>query len=181
MKPTAASPVSFHANVTRLPQKGMPLVIEASPDQCAELAREHSLASVDSFRAELLVEKWKRDGVRVTGAVEARIEQACIVTLEPVVTEINEEIETLFVPEGSKLVRPDTDERGEILLDADGADSPEIFSSDSIDVGALAEEFFALGIDPYPRKEGASFENSAVQDKPEASPFAKLLSLKRDG
>lgn len=39
-----------------------------------------------------------------------------------------------------------------MILDAEGEDGPEPFSGDAIDVGQLAEEFFALGIDPYPRK-----------------------------
>jgi uncharacterized metal-binding protein YceD (DUF177 family) len=180
MKPLSVSPVSFDANVVRLPEKGMPLAIEATPEQRSRLASDHGLLSVESFKADLLVSKWKRDGIRVTGVVEAEIEQACSVTLEPLSAEIREEIDALFVPEGSKLVRPAVDERGEMLLQADGADSPEIFSGDTIDVGALAEEFFALGIDPYPRAEGAALQADAPQDDPEASPFAKLLSLKRE-
>lgn len=179
MKPAAASPVSFHANVVRLPQRGMPVLIEASPQQRSELAQVHNLLSVDFFKAELLVEKWKGDGIRVTGTVEGRIEQACIVTLEPLKAKIREEIDTLFVPENSRFVRPGIDARGEILLHADGDDSPETFSGDAIDVGALAEEFFALGLDPYPRKEGAAIEPDISAEDADASPFAKLFSLKR--
>lgn len=179
MKPADASPVSFPVNIMRLPQKGMPVRITASPEQLAELARTHGLLSVEHFRAELLVESWKRDGVRVTGFVEGKIEQACIVTLESLDSRIREEIDTLFLREDSKLARPNIDQHGEILLDAEGADSPETFSGDLIDVGALAEEFFALGIDPYPRKPDAVLERLGPES-PEESPFAKLLSLKRD-
>ena len=39
------------------------------------------------------------------------------------------------------------------MLDAEGPDSPETFTGDTIDVGALAEEFFGLAIDPYPRSQ----------------------------
>ena len=44
-----------------------------------------------------------------------------------------------------------------------------------IDLGALAAEFFALGLDPYPRKPGVSFESP---EEPEAtvSPFSALAS-----
>ena len=62
----------------------------------------------------------------------------------------------MFLPEDSKLGRLGFDGGGEILLDAEGPDSPETFSGDTIDVGALAEEFFGLAIDPYPRKPGVS-------------------------
>lgn len=178
MKPQP-SPVSFEVSVVRLPENGMPVEFDATPEQRLELARLHGLLSVESFHAELLVRNWKRDGVRVAGFVEGVVGQSCVVTLEPLQSLVREEIDTLFVPEHSKLVRPDPDHRGEILLDAEGADSPETFSGDAIDVGALAEEIFALGIDPYPRKPGATLEQLEPQDQRE-SPFAKLRSLKGD-
>ncbi|TIR82188.1 MAG: DUF177 domain-containing protein, partial [Mesorhizobium sp.] len=85
-----------------------------------------------------------------------------------------EPVEALFLPEQSKLGREGFDGGGEIVLDADGPDSPETFSGDTIDVGALAEQFFGLAIDPYPRKPGASLEG-AGDDQPEESEFQKKL------
>ena len=160
-----SSPVSFKANVGRLPHKGLPVVIDADPAQRAALAAEHELLSVENYRAELLVAPWKRNGVKVSGRVEADITQACIVTLEPVAAHIDEEVEALFLPEQSKLGREGFEGGGEILLDADGPDGPETFSGDTIDVGALAEEFFGLAIDPYPRKQGAAIDATAGEDK----------------
>jgi hypothetical protein len=155
------SPVSFNVNVARLPQKGMPVVIEANEKQLAALAEEHGLLSVKNFRAELHVGSWKRNGVKVSGVVAADIVQACVVTLEPLDTHIEEEVSGLFLPEDSKLGRLGFEGGGEIMLDAEGPDSPEIFSGNTIDVGALAEEFFGLAIDPYPRKGGVALEAPA--------------------
>jgi hypothetical protein len=176
------SPISFEANVLRLPAKGMPLSIEADEQQRRALADAHHLIEVRSFRTDLLVENWKRDGVKVTGRVKARIVQSCIVSLEPLDAGVDEELHALFVPEGSKLLRPDAIEGGEMILDAEGEDGPEPFSGDNIDVGQLAEEFFALGIDPYPRKDGAD----PVAPKPDADAdrgplYEQLKALKRDG
>ncbi|OHV87970.1 YceD family protein [Mesorhizobium sp. ORS 3428] len=168
------SPVSFVANVARLPQKGLPVVIEADERQRAALAAEHGLLSVESYRAELLVAPWKRNGVKVSGGVVADITQACIVTLDPVAAHIDEPVEALFLPEQSKLGREGFEGGGEIILDADGPDSPETFSGDTIDVGALAEQFFGLAIDPYPRKPGVSL-GAAGDDEPEESEFQKKL------
>ena len=42
-----------------------------------------------------------------------------------------------------------------------------------VDLGAIATEYFLLGIDPYPRKEGAVFEPRLAKD-PAANPFAAL-------
>lgn len=166
------SPISFPVSVRRLPQRGFPLVIEANAEQRARLAEEHHLLSVDRFRAELLITTWNRGGIKVTGTVEATIVQACIVTLEPIPATISESIDAIFVPETSPLAKPDFVD-GELFLAADGPDGPEPFDGESIDAGQLAEEYFAFGIDPYPRKEGASVPTPEESD-PEASPFAKL-------
>ena len=68
------------------------------------------------------------------------------------------------------------------MLDADGPDSPETFSGDTIDVGALAEEFFGLAIDPYPRKPGAVAADAGSDEagEPAGGPLAgKAASLTR--
>lgn len=171
------SPISFPIDVRRLPQKGFPLVIEPDAKALVALARAHDIVSVERFRAELLLQNWKRGGVIVTGRVRAEIVQECVVTLEPMGAVIDEAVETIFVPDGSPLVREDVAE-GELFLSADGPDGPETFDGQSIDAGALAEEFFALGIDPYPRKPGAALPGNGAGDA-EASPFATLRHLVR--
>jgi hypothetical protein len=163
---TPASPVSFPVNVARLSRSGLPVWLDADGEQRAALAAAHQLLSVETFRFDLTVEPWKGDGVRVAGRVKAAITQACIISLEPVVSEIDEAVDTVFVPEGSKLAVPGWIERGEMVLDAEGPDAPETFSGDFIDAGAVAEEFFALAIDPYPRKEGASLESASGGESP---------------
>lgn len=168
----AKSPISFPVSVRRLPQRGFPVIIEADAGQRAALAEAHLLLSVERFRAELLIRAWNAGGIQVTGTVQATIVQECIVTLEPLTAGISESVEAIFVPETSPLAKPDIAD-GELFLAADGPDGPETFDGETIDAGALAEEFFALGIDPYPRREGASVAPSPDAD-PEASPFAVL-------
>ena len=166
------SPVSFDVHVGRLPPNGLAVVVEAGEAQREALAKAHGLVSVESYRAEMLVTAWKRNGVKIAGQVRAAITQACVVTLAPIETGIDAPFEALFVPHDSGLARHA--QAGEILLDADGPDSPETFSGDTIDAGALAEEFFELAIDPYPRKPGAVLQSSA-DDGPEESEFQKAL------
>ena len=103
--------------------------------------------------------------------------QACVVTLEPVASHIDEEVEALFLPQDSKLGRLGFEGGGEIMLDADGPDSPETFSGDTIDVGALAEQFFALAIDPYPRKPDAALDTAPEGEAAESEFQKKLRSL----
>jgi hypothetical protein len=178
------SPVSFRASVVRLPQKGMPVMIDASPEQRAALAREHGLLDVKRFHADLVVSPWKRDGVSVSGRVEGDIVQECVVTLEPIDGHIDEEVSAVFIPEGSNLGGPDRFSAGEMILDPEGPDAPEMFSGMHIDVGALAEQFFALGIDPYPRKAGIEpFATADVEEgsQPLGTLAEKLAALKRRG
>ena len=115
--------------------------------------------------------------------MHAAVTQSCVVTLEPVSSKIDETVEHIFVPEGSKLARMVTNEEGEIVLDPDGPDIPDQFTGDSIDVGAVVAEFAALAIDPYPRKPNVEFaekaEKEADDDKP-PSPFAVLKDWKKD-
>ncbi len=178
------SPISFKANVLRLPRKGMPVVINADEGQRAALAAEHDLLTVERLHADLLVVPWKSDGVRISGHVEADIEQACVATLEPVAASIRAVIDAIFIPQGSPLAKKMADPSGEFLLDPDGPDAPELFVGDMIDVGAVAEEFFALAIDPYPRSRSAPALASAPEETEAAqpvSPFAILRNLKPDG
>jgi hypothetical protein len=182
MKHGSESPVSFLAHIARLPRNGMPVAIDADATQRARLAADHGLLAVDRYRVDLLVAPWKRDGVKVTGKVEADILQESVISLEAIENHISEEVAAIFLPEGSKLGGYGFEERGELVLDPEGPDVPETFSGDTIDVGALAEQFFALGIDPYPRKPGETLERVQDEDLDEEvgsdSPFAKLNALK---
>jgi len=176
---SAKSPVSFIAHVARLPRKGMPVVVEAGEKERAALAEEHGLVAVKNYRVELLVAPWKRNGVKVSGTVQADIVQECVVTLDPIESHVSEAVETVFLPEDSKLGRLGFHGGGEIVLDVEGPDSPETFLGDTIDVGALAEEFFALGIDPYPRKAGAEVALATGEEHEKDGPLQEKLRLLR--
>lgn len=172
--------ITHRVSVARLPQAGMPVTLTADGRELERLAETFELVQVSVFTAEMLVKKWRKDGVRITGTVKADIVQSCVVSLEPLNAKVSNEIDTIFVPENSKLSRPKISGDGEIVLDYEGPDLPETFSGDSIDVGALAQEMFGLAIDPYPRKEGAALElpsEEADIEEKKPSPFAKLIDF----
>jgi hypothetical protein len=175
----SASPISFPVHVARLPKTGMAVTIDADEAQRAALARLHGLQGVERLVATLDVTAWKRGGVRVTGRVEADIVQRCVVTLEPVPARVDEAVAATFLPEGSRLAVPTYSAEGEILLDAEGEDGPETFSGDTVDVGQLAEEFFALGIDPYPRKAGVALPVAGEDEERRGPLHDKLAELRK--
>lgn len=168
---------SFKVKVGHVAANPVTVKFVADARECARIAKIWDISKVFTFTGSAAVARWKRDGVRIKGHVEADIEQLCVVTLEPVRQFISEDFEALFVPENSKLARFDHHEGGEMILDPEGPDAPETFTGDAIDLGAVAAEFAALALDPYPRIEGAEFA-AHIESEPTAddkkSPFAAL-------
>lgn len=175
------APFSYRIKVGHVSHNPIEVHIEADERERSGLARLWDILGVEALSAELKVRRWKKDGVKVTGTLHAEVTQACVVTLDPVPQVIDEEIEEIFVPEGSSLARIPANDAGEIMLDPDGPDLPEQFTGDEIDVGAFVAEMAAMALDPYPRKAGIQFEGHVEGDAEEGrkpSPFAVLKNLK---
>ena len=111
-------------------------------------------------------------GLRVAGGVPATVGQLCVM-LEPLVTEVEEAIDLLFVPQPTA-----EREDGEVGTRGESANETEPLIGGLVDLGALAIEFLILGLDPYPRKPGAVFQPPPPA-KPDETPFAALASLRK--
>lgn len=164
----------FHRPVgTRSLSAPKTMKIEATAEECAALAEALDVISIESLKAEATLKPWRGEGVRVSGTVSGGVTQACVVTLEPVAGHVSEEFDRRF--------HPDIVESEEVVVDPDEPDPPEALESHEIDVGAIALEHFALGLDPYPRAPGVEFEIEAdADDEEEPSPFAVLAALKNN-
>lgn len=176
-------PFSYEVKVGHVSHNPLEVHVEADERERRALAELWKVVSLEALSADLKIRRWKKDGVKVFGEIHGKVTQSCVVSLEPVQAEINEEIDQIFVPEGSALARIPANDAGEMIIDPDGPDLPETFSGDTIDVGALVAEFAAMGLDPYPRKPGIEFQaqvenTGGTERKP--SPFAVLRSLKVD-
>jgi len=98
--------------------------------------------------------------------------QACVVSLQPVESELSGSITRTF-----GRAEPDGDEGG--WVDPEAEDSIDTLSEGQIDLGHVITEELALALDPYPRAPGAEFSPPAEpQPKAEAGPFAALARLK---
>lgn len=173
--------------VADIPPDGRSLTIEATEAERAELARELDIPAVHRLDAEIEIRPWSRHGWRITGRVRAAVTQTCVVTLEPIEADVDEAIDMKFVPEAeAERYRPKPDATGEVDLGAEPDDPPDVFDGVTLDPGRVVEEHFMLGLDPYPRKPGASFDPARfglageAQDGGTVSPFAALAKLKRD-
>ncbi|MFN7102923.1 MAG: YceD family protein [Pseudorhizobium sp.] len=178
------SPLSYRVRVGHVSANPITVKIEAAPDELERLAETWKVLAVRSLKSEIQIARWKKDGVLIKGRVQAEIEQACVVTLEPVPAKIDETFEQIFLPEGSKLARVMLSDTAEMVLDPDGPDLPEVFVGDTIDAGEVIAEAVALAIEPYPRKKGIEFEEHIEGDAsgPAArpSPFAVLKDWKKE-
>lgn len=157
-----------------VPDEGLHIVMEADADTRAAVARVAGLRELPRLSASFDL---KRNGsnLHLEGEIVATIGQNCVVTLEPVETNLHEMVDLVFAPEAT--VTPDN-QIGEVSFGMTDAEPPEPLVGGIVDLGAIATEYFLLGIDPYPRKEGAVFETAAHQE-PGESPFAALASLKK--
>ena len=181
--PGARPPFSYRIRVGHVSHNPIEVRVEADERERLGLARLWDILGVSTLSAELKVRRWKKDGVKVTGTVHAEVTQACVVTLDPVEEVIDEEVEEIFVPEGSALARVPANDAGELVLDPDGPDLPELFVGDEIDVGAFVAEMVAMALDPYPRKPGIQFSGHTESDSADdrkPSPFAVLKGLKTE-
>jgi uncharacterized metal-binding protein YceD (DUF177 family) len=155
----------------RLAAERRQLVLEATAEERAALATRFGILGIDALRAELDLAPGQGGVTRVRGRILARVEQACVATLEPVSQAVDAAVELRILPEGT----PPSD---------DDPDSPDDIESegDTVDLGEAVAEQLALALDPYPRAEGAAVElpDDPLEDAPaKPNPFAALAKLKR--
>ncbi|MFK7903154.1 MAG: DUF177 domain-containing protein [Nitratireductor sp.] len=179
------SQLKYEINVDVLPASGFSVKFEASEEECQKVAIEADLLEVKSLKVDLLFRRWRRDGIELKGRIYANVVQPCVITLEPVPSSFVEEVEHTFLPEGSKLAKPRLNEDGEMVLDPDGADIPDLFAGKKLDVWEIILEHLLLGLDPFPRSEGADLskvagKNVEVDAADKTSPFAQLSKLNLD-
>ena len=160
------SSISRKLAVASVPAEGLTIDIVADAAERESLARANDLPSVERFVAKLEARPVGRDGLSVRGRLEADATRTCVVTLERFVEEVREDIDLRYSPEGAP-----------VLHEGEDDDPPDQIVGGEVDLGAAAAEFFTLGLDPHPRKPGATFDASAAGDEDD-SPFAALKALK---
>ena len=158
-------------------ESGQHFALEADAEERAAVARLAALRDLPRLEADFDVTRHGA-GLRVSGRVFATVGQTCVVTLEPIVNEIEEKIDLLFMPLASPRADGADAAATEEPVEAKW-DDPEPLVGGVVDLGAIATEFLVLGIDPYPRKPGAVFE-PPQERKPRESPFAGLADWARD-
>lgn len=184
-KHPAEKQMSILVEAERIGPEGLHYSITATPAQCTALARRFGILKILSLSGEVDLRQDSRIGhYRLQASLLADVEQACIVSLEPVREQISEDFERFYArPELIEAeAEPDPDEDIADWLDPEAADPPDPLENGRIDIGeALAEEL-ALSLNPYPRRPDATLPETYVQEAPETAtirPFAALAKLKK--
>jgi hypothetical protein len=173
--PDRGGPWRAYVTVAQIPERGLHRQIEADQTTRAAMADAAGLRDLSSAHASFDLTPRSGGRVHVRGRVQARVGQTCVVTLEPLENEIDEEVDLIFAPAEQipELAEP-SDEDGTA---SEMAETPEPIENGIIDLGRLAADMLYLGIDPYPRKPGAVFEPQVAVADPEDHPFAELKAL----
>lgn len=160
-----------------MPSAGRDLDVTVDRAVREQIAAQIGVTTVDRLQAKLRAVRF-RGGIRVTGELKALVVQPSVVSLEPVIEEIAEAVDRIFLPGGQKAFAGQAD--AEVFVDLDGDDLPDHFEGNEADLTDLIVETLALGIDAYPRLEGESLGLAGDVDEADDSPFAALKVLKTD-
>jgi uncharacterized metal-binding protein YceD (DUF177 family) len=150
------------------------VVLVADAAEREAVARRLGLEALSCLEAHAALSR-KGDIVRAEGRLAASLDQACVVTGEPVAAHVDEPFEFIFMP------APETG-RSEEEIELGQSDLDVVFHDGAaIDLGTAIADTLALSLDPYPRSAGAdaALKEAGILSEAEASPFAALASLKK--
>lgn len=169
----SSAPFTHALRVSQLsPRRPNPL--DLSPDEAARarIAAALDLTAPPQVRLTGTITAAPNDAWLLEGRLTAQVQQACVVTLAPVRTAIDEPVRRLYspwaaTPEGEEVEMPD--------------DEIEPLGP-AIDAGAVLVEALALALPPYPRCEGAELPGAALDPEGEDEdaarrPFQGLADL----
>jgi uncharacterized metal-binding protein YceD (DUF177 family) len=174
---------SHVVEVDRIGPQGLHVQLEADQAACVALAKRLRILAVLALKADLRVvpDPAIAGQYRVSGQLEAEVDQACVVSLEPVRQQVKEAFIRLFAPESALAPQTELAEDEAEWLDPEADDPADPIIGGQIDLGAVVAEELALGLDPYPRKPEAGLPTGYrpdVEEGAKISPFAALAKLK---
>ena len=170
-------PFSRLVAVRTIAEDGLKGRVEANAAERAALAEAFELERLDLFQADYELRPMRDGKFAMDATFTARLVQSCVVSLEPIESEVAEAFKIEFVPEreGGPLQPLD--------LAPDGVPG-ETYAGGQIDVGAALAQQLSLAIDPYPRKADAKLDWTGEEDGGEGAepqgPFSALAKLGRD-
>jgi hypothetical protein len=160
-------------DLTRLGDTEAVHEIEAAGPELSALADRLDLIALRALRATVRLRRIRGGAaLQLSGRLSADVTQACVVTLDPVDSHVEEEFAVIYADD------PPFDESS---LGADGdVEWPEPMPDGTLDVGEAVAQQLSLALDPYPRAPGAALESEwAGNGGRGENPFARLAQLRK--
>ncbi|MCB1506798.1 MAG: DUF177 domain-containing protein [Hyphomicrobiaceae bacterium] len=160
-----------------IPERGLEVQRSATPEERDALAAALEILSIDALDVSYRIKPLPRGRYGLAGELTAAVQQACIVSLEPVPASVRETLDEEFWPveDAPKSADGEASEREALAHTA-----PELIEQGEILLGRIVFEQLSTALDPYPRAEGAKFSWRGTGDHASStpSPFAALSRLR---
>lgn len=151
--------------------------LSLSADELTAVADDLDILSVKKLRFEGSLEFNDQGELVLSADLGVTVEQACVVSLEPVKTRIDTDVRRRFIEDMSAL-----DEEHQMLPEDDENTDP---LTEIVDLGMVMLEAIALNLPAFPRKDGVELKQrtfagpgvTPMSDE-ETKPFAGLAALK---
>lgn len=169
---------AWRHTTAEIPAKGLDIVRDADTAQRTALAAMLDIPGIERLRVAYRIEPAASGRYRLTGQIKARVVQACVVTLDPVVNDVTDHLEVEFRPAGTK-EDARTGNPDEELTILDAAEFEPI-EEHRLAVGRVVAEALAATLPPYPRSPDAALEQHEARPTAggTANPFAALAGWK---
>ena len=174
MADPVTAPWPCEISLAQVDRGAVKLKLEPSAEQRKAIAKQLDLVSLEALTAEVFLTSWL-DGAEISGVLRARVVQTCSATADDFETPIDARFDLRVLPANSKNA-PQGEDSGDLGVDPDADDPPDVLDGEKVDVSGYVIEHLALELDPFPRKPGAVFVQPP--EPVELSPFAALKSLK---
>lgn len=179
-------PYSYRFNAARIVDTDQTIVIEPDAPSRQMIADAYEVNKITALKGAFTLKPYRKAGVRAKGTIALTLNQTCVVTLEDFDSTLEIEVDRTFEPHSTRARKArDINEDGEIEIDLESLDPPDVIQDGILDLGAMICEELALVLDPFPRKPGAEFESGdpeetdlATEPEEKPSPFAALEALK---
>jgi uncharacterized metal-binding protein YceD (DUF177 family) len=176
---TLSPPLSRTLRIDEL-KEGEEGTIEVNRAERETIAELLDLRALDRLSFAFRLNRRGQGRLSLQGTLAAAVTQTCVVSLEPVESTLEVAVEVEFwpIPMIDDLATSPDEAASHGTLDW-----PEPIEGGKIDLGPVIYETLATGLDPYPKREGVSFEwseagDSGAEAKQAESPFAALKRLK---
>lgn len=165
----------WHHTTAEIPERGLEVTRKAGPAELAATAAALDIPAVERLSVTYRIAPRTRGRYKLTGRIQARVVQACVVTLDPVASDVIEGLDAEFRPEGDLPSEATTEEQ-----EALAAEEHEPIEHHRLHVGRVIFETLAAALPAYPRAPDAALDQheAGPTDSAPSGPFAALGRLK---